>query len=138
MKRYGVPKDGEPFASFILAHEAGHILLHDNSAKAFSNQKTSQLSFIPPEDSAEEQANQFAGHLLLPTRTITKFNDAEMLAVLCNVPDQLAEERLAAVRRQERHLAGLKDYCRDCGDFAEVSNGLCNGCVHKVTAPKLG
>jgi hypothetical protein len=71
------PKDGEPFASFILAHEAGHILLHDNCAKAFSSNKSDQLSFIAPDDSAEEQANRFAGHLLLPSRTVTKFVDCE-------------------------------------------------------------
>jgi hypothetical protein len=130
---WAAAKAGDVFACFILAHEVGHILLHDNSAKAFSNTKADQLSFIGEGYSAEEQANCFAGHVLLPTQTVRKFNDKEMLAVLCNVPDKLAAERLATVRLIKKVLAGtnLTDYCWDCGHYTNVVGGICSQCRDK-------
>jgi hypothetical protein len=122
---------GETFACFVLAHEVGHILLHDSTAKAFSNNKAIQLSFIAEGDSAEEQANSFAGHLLVPTKTVQRFLDKDILAVLCNVPDELAADRLAAVRDTKAILANhaTMDYCIGCGGFAEVSMGVCSTCA---------
>jgi hypothetical protein len=128
---WAAAKVGDVFACFILAHEVGHILLHDHNAKAFSNIKADQLSFVEEGDSAEAQANSFAGHLLLPTQTVRKFNNAEMLAILCNVPDKLATERLGAIRLIKNILANtnLTDYCCDCGHYTEVSAGVCKTCT---------
>lgn len=127
---WAAAKAGDVFACFILAHEIGHILLHDNNAKAFSSAKEDRLSFVGDEDSAEGQANSFAGFLLIPTATVRKFNDEEMLAVLCNVPNQLAIERLGAVRSIKTVLArtNMTDYCSGCGHYTNVSRGICRNC----------
>ncbi|UWU87780.1 ImmA/IrrE family metallo-endopeptidase [Bradyrhizobium yuanmingense] len=128
---------GKTFASFVLAHEAGHILLHDSSAKAFSSSKSDQLSFVDEGESAEEQANSFAGHLLVPTRTVHRFPDKDLLAAVCNVPDELAADRLAAVSNAKAILAQhrMTDYCRGCGRFTEVALGICQSCTHDQLQP---
>ena len=36
---------GEPDARFIIAHEIGHLLLHDHDAKAFSNSPDDQIKY---------------------------------------------------------------------------------------------
>lgn len=130
-------KLGETFACFVLAHEIGHILLHDKTAKAFSNSKAEQLSFVGDGDSAEEQANSFAGHLLVPTRTVHRFPDKDLLATVCNVPDELAADRLTAVNNAKAILAqhSMTDYCRGCGRFTEVTLGVCRSCVHDQLQP---
>src|ERR1700689_2784201 len=63
-------KTDEPYARFVVAHEIGHIVLHDNSAKAFSNDKAAQISFADNGHSAEWQANVFAYHFLLPDSAV--------------------------------------------------------------------
>ncbi|MGY0574199.1 ImmA/IrrE family metallo-endopeptidase [Bradyrhizobium sp. RDM12] len=130
-------KLGKTFACFVLAHEVGHILLHDNTAKAFSSSKSEQLSFLGEGESAEEQANSFAGHLLVPTRTVHRFPDKDLLAAVCNVPDELAEDRLAAVSNAKAVLAQHRttDYCRGCGGFTEVTFGVCPSCKHDQLQP---
>jgi hypothetical protein len=127
---WAAAKVGDAFACFILAHEIGHILLHDNNAKAFSGDKADQLSFVGEGYSAEEQANCFAGHALLPTQTVQKFNDEEMLVVLCNVPEKLAAERLATVRLIKKVLTvtNLTDYCCSCGRYTDVFGNICKKC----------
>jgi Zn-dependent peptidase ImmA (M78 family) len=65
-------KSGDPYARFVIAHEIGHIVLHDNSAKAFSNDKSAQISFADDGHSAEWQANMFAYHFLLQIRSLNK------------------------------------------------------------------
>jgi hypothetical protein len=132
-------KLGETFACFVLAHEIGHILLHDSSAKAFSGSKKEQLSFVSDGESAEEQANCFAGHLLVPTSTVQRFPDKDLLAVLCNVPDELAADRLNARNAKAALIpTSVTDYCQSCGCFTEVSSGLCSKCTHgSATARRM-
>lgn len=136
---WAAAKAGEAFACFVLAHEVGHILLHDSSAKAFSHHKADQLSFVEEGESAEEQANSFAGHLLVPTKTVQKFPDKDMVAVLCNVPDKLADDRIRAVQQIKTTLVPhvLEDYCCGCGRFAAVSVGLCKECANKCAQHAL-
>lgn len=38
-------KAGGGYARFVIAHEIGHMVLHDHSAKAFSKDKSVQISF---------------------------------------------------------------------------------------------
>jgi hypothetical protein len=131
---WAAAKAGDSFACFVLAHEIGHILLHDNNAKAFSNNKADRLSFVDEGYSAEAQANSFAGHALIPTATARKFDDAEMLAILCNAPLAIAVDRLDAVRktRFEAQVAQTSDYCSGCGNFCDVSAGTCSDCSSRT------
>jgi hypothetical protein len=78
-------KAGDGYARFVIAHEIGHIVLHDDSAKAFSSDPSLQIQFAEKEYSAEWQANIFAGYFLLPDQVIERFNDEELLHIFCNV-----------------------------------------------------
>lgn len=89
---------GEPMARFIIAHEIGHVLLHDKSAKAFSNMGEGRAKFAN-ENCAEWQADTFAGHFLVPTELVLELQNAFSIATRCSVPRQMAEDRIFAVRR---------------------------------------
>jgi hypothetical protein len=50
------PRDaglGIPYARYVLAHEIGHIVLHDEFAVAFSDDKAAQLKYVQDEESGE-------------------------------------------------------------------------------------
>ncbi|MCE2932687.1 MAG: ImmA/IrrE family metallo-endopeptidase, partial [Hyphomicrobiales bacterium] len=55
-----------PETKWIVAHELGHIVLHDSHAKAFSSDPALRIKFTQPEYSAEDQADLFAYYLLMP------------------------------------------------------------------------
>lgn len=116
----------------MLAHEIGHILLHDHYANAFSSDKDAQVVFVgsTKEDFAEWQAITFAGHLLLPTHVVRKFNDALILAAASNAPDRLIKDRLAAVQSMKKVLS--RNYeghvCGTCSNFTLVRSGNWTKC----------
>ncbi|HEY6577817.1 MAG TPA: ImmA/IrrE family metallo-endopeptidase [Rhizomicrobium sp.] len=111
---------GDSYPRFVMAHEIGHLVLHDRSAKAFSQDKSDQIQFIDNEESAEWQANIFAGHFLLPDAVIQKIAQVSFIASICQVPEALALERVIAFRRvqerKNRTFAG--GYCSKCGNFS--------------------
>jgi IrrE N-terminal-like domain len=123
---------GDPDARFILAHEIGHLILHDHQAKAFSNDPDAQIKFAMNEYSAEWQANTFAAHFLLPTHIVAALGCAQALVERCSVPRQLAEDRLWAVQRAKlRSIPCEGDACDECGNFTLVRDGgsmKCNVC----------
>jgi hypothetical protein len=131
-------KAGQTHEAFIAAHEIGHILLHDVTAKEFSNESEARISFRKSDDeSAEWQAHIFAGHLLLPTSVVQKIDDHDRLAFLCNAPDGLVAERLVTVRKIKKVLNPprvfarplLQDYCTGCGHFKDIAEGgVCCDC----------
>jgi hypothetical protein len=116
---------GEGYARFVLAHEAGHLLLHDNSAKAFSQDKTAQIGFAENGHSAEWQANTFAGHFLLPSSVVQQINDFQLIMIRCNVTERLALERVIAVKREETRINRVfgGGYCGECGNFSLRRDG---------------
>lgn len=119
---------------FVAAHEIGHIMLHDETAKEFSSEAEARIPFRREDDeSAEWQAHKFAGHLLLPTRAVQKIDDPEKLEFLCNAPGQLVTERLATVRSIKKILNGpqIEDYCVGCGCLTAVARGVCTNCEKK-------
>src|SRR5262249_25437440 len=115
-------KAGEEYARYVIAHEVGHIVLHDHHAKSFSKDPSDQLRFADDGQSAEWQANTFARHFLLPDPVVQKIRDMTLLASLCLVPEAVALERILAVKReqdrQNRVFGG--GFCSDCGNFSLV------------------
>jgi Zn-dependent peptidase ImmA (M78 family) len=63
-------KSGKAYARFVVAHEVGHIVLHDHSAQAFSSDPSLQIRFAEKEHSAEWQANKFAQYFLLSDEAV--------------------------------------------------------------------
>ncbi len=114
---------GEPQARFVLGHEAGHLLLHSASAKAFSTDKEERLKFDRKEFSAEWQADTFAENLFVPLELVSAVADAPALARICGVTEAQARGRLSAVRPRSRdELSG--ELCPGCGNFTLVRNGV--------------
>lgn len=124
-------REGHTEEQVIVAHEIGHIMLHDDEAKQFSRDESLQINFADDENSAEWQANRFADHLLVPTRLAQQYNDAIQIAFLCNVPDYFAHERLANVRQIKKVLDPtlFGEPCLRCGDFSVVESAA--GCSCK-------
>jgi IrrE N-terminal-like domain len=131
-KIWELAERGDSYACWVLAHEIGHILLHDHYANAFSSDKNAQVIFVgsTKEDFAEWQAITFAGHLLLPTHVVQKFNDALILAAASNAPDRLVKDRLAAVQNMKKVLS--RNYegqiCGTCSNFTLVRIGNWTKC----------
>ncbi|MCG6204144.1 ImmA/IrrE family metallo-endopeptidase [Rhodopseudomonas sp. HC1] len=116
----------------IIAHEIGHIMLHDDNAKPYSQDGSRQIAFADQEDSAEWQAHRFADHVLVPTELAQQINDVDRIAVICNVTDAFAAERLEAVRAIKKPLNKLStDPCPDCGSdliFIDGQAKICSWC----------
>jgi hypothetical protein len=120
---------GEPYARFIIAHEIGHLLLHDHFEKGFSAGAERYVKSFPKEYSAEWQANTFASYFLLPTHLVEAFGDTEALTKSCGVLRQLAEDRVKAVygaRSRAELFSG--DACCNCGNFTVQHDGRCLKC----------
>jgi IrrE N-terminal-like domain len=129
----------EAYPRFVIAHEVGHLALHDHTAKAFSRDKSAQIRFADNGQSAEWQANIFAGHLLLPTSVVERIDDLVELAFQGQVPVEVALERLLTVRketiRKNRVFEG--DFCNKCGNFSLKRVGLllrCEICPNVLSA----
>jgi hypothetical protein len=126
---------GDSDACEILAHEIGHILLHDHYANAFSSDKDGQKLFAgtSKEDFAEWQAITFAGHLLIPSHVARRYSDSKILSAVTNTPEKLAKGRLAAILNEKKVLnpSYEGEMCEGCGDFTLVREGrrlTCDNC----------
>ena len=74
---------------FTVAHEIGHAMLHKNiRTEGFARRIKPKAAY----ESAEWQADTFAGYLLVPNRAIerSRFNASDISA-LCRVSQQCAE-----------------------------------------------
>jgi hypothetical protein len=122
-------KEGRSKEREIIAHEIGHVFLHDDDAKPFSRDGTSQIRFADQEYSAEWQAHRFADHLLIPTALAQEIDDADHIAFVCNVTEEFATERLAAVRAIKKPINSFsKQPCPDCGSNTIISYPLGDKC----------
>ncbi|WP_082364023.1 ImmA/IrrE family metallo-endopeptidase [Rhodopseudomonas sp. AAP120] len=116
----------------IIAHEIGHILLHDDNAKPYSQDGARQIRIGEQEDSAEWQAHRFADHLLVPTELAQQIDDIDRIAIACNVTEAFAAERLEAVRAIKKPLSVYStEPCPTCGSNLLLAQGrakICNWC----------
>jgi IrrE N-terminal-like domain len=123
---------GEPRAREILAHELGHIVMHNHFALPFSNADAERLRSVSPEESAETQATWFADYILLSDKCVESMKDKETILSCILVPSELAERRI-----QDFYNAGLKpkDICRQCGCISVLHfefDNICDDCVGNI------
>jgi hypothetical protein len=121
---------GQAYARFIVAHEIGHIVLHDQFAVAFSQGGQAQLNYLQDEESGEWQANVFAGYFLAPDHLVLKLQDPDVIAGLCVITDELAVKRLSEASANKSVLSPTYegDMCGECGNFTLLRNGTCMKC----------
>lgn len=122
-------KIGEPGACFVLNHELGHIIEHDKSAKAFSNEDAKRLSAWPKEERAEWQADTFADFVSLPLKFVRAFNlDRLRLSIECNVPMRVVDRQIARLQSRRNYVG---EACSNCGNLTIVRTGTdfkCDTC----------
>ena len=89
---------------FSIAHELGHILLHDvDGATVFNREPT------PDDDPLEHEANVFASRVLAPLCILNGIgvSSAEEIAELCRISVTAATvrwERLCKIRERDRDM----------------------------------
>jgi Zn-dependent peptidase ImmA (M78 family) len=116
-------KIGDPESKGIVAHEVGHIILHDHHAKAFSHDRVNPKFYVK-ETSAEWQANTFVDYFLLPDHIVIAYSDVKELAKSCSVTQDLARHRLDAVAEARRPRPKIEgDFCIKCGQFTVRRGG---------------
>jgi uncharacterized protein DUF955 len=129
-------KRGDSDACEILAHEIGHILLHDHYANAFSSDVTQQKLFAgtSKEDFAEWQAITFASHLMVPTYVAQRFPRIDILTAATNAPERLVAARLETVKNTKKILSAIyeEDVCSRCGNLTLLRSG------HLITCATCG
>mgnify|MGYP001162087913 FL=1 len=97
--------------NFTLAHEFGHIFLdHLIIPKELKTSSQKQIE--------EEEANEFAGRLLMPERLIltSNFVSQKEVAKSFNVSDQALWKRLNHLKRLDLLKAPVVNVCENCGN----------------------
>jgi len=132
-------RTGDAFARFVVAHEVGHILLHDHSAQPFSYDPAVQNQWCEDENSAEWQANTFAYHFLLPDELVRQHYDVDALVEFCGVNESTARERLEKIVEADKRAARVKqsngEACPECMNFTLEENpegSSCTRCGTKI------
>lgn len=92
-KIWTAARNNEPYARYVLAHEIGHLYLHDHFDLAYSIGREYQIRFAEDINSAEWQANEFAHYFLVPDNVVKIFTKSEDIAAICEVEDRVAEKR---------------------------------------------
>lgn len=96
----------DPDANYVIAHELGHVVLHDYHAQPYSGVKRDWIDF--KEQSAEWQANRFADCFLVSDEEIIEYVSPDVIATKCRVPIDVAERRF-------HEIAKLAEFsCREC------------------------
>ncbi|MBW4706166.1 ImmA/IrrE family metallo-endopeptidase [Roseobacter sp. YSTF-M11] len=85
-------------ARFTLAHEFGHYLLHTGQNQPFERAMPGQK--LRAFESAEKQADRFAGTLLMPKGLITIFDTPETVSFKFGVSKAAATVRLDKISKE--------------------------------------
>jgi hypothetical protein len=116
-------EDNYPWARKVMAHELGHIALHEHYTPAFSGNKD---KWIPiNERSGEWQADRFSEYYLVRDCDIITYATPNRIANCCAVEYDLA------IRRLGLKFAFSGEVCSNCGQFRLVQHGIsliCDNC----------
>ena len=119
---------GEPKAREILAHELGHIMMHDHHALPYSNSGDKRLNFVRPEESAESQASHYADCLLLNRKILNPYLTVDEVMLFASVPRDLAERRLADYKVEHRPTGQSCPTCYSSDTWIEQGLIVCKHC----------
>ena len=117
---------GEPESRYIIAHELGHIVMHNDYKREFSPITAYNKSFITDVQHSEWQANTFAGHFLAPAKFLSNKTTPEDLARQFDFPLAYANDYLTTKSVPNRRYIG--EACTDCANFTLVRCGTSLTC----------
>jgi Zn-dependent peptidase ImmA (M78 family) len=115
-------KLGEPEARRVVAHEVGHLVLHDHYAQPFSADESAQIKFVQKEERGEWQADTFASYFLLAKRVLASYQTAKEVAQAASIPTDVAEDRVAAAREEQLRQERIARSRKYTGDFCTCGN----------------
>lgn len=131
---------GDAEARRILAHEIGHIWLHQDERFRFSEVAKDEHNFIPNEELVEWQAHTFADNFLMPVSSISSFQNLSDLIDYCEmfhpVPDDVVQRQfLIASDKRRSYFKPMYDgrICPKCGGErvqSLLSYQKCDDCGH--------
>jgi hypothetical protein len=117
-----------PWARKVLAHELGHIALHEHYTPTFSGEKD---KWIPiNERSGEWQADRFSEYYLVHDCDILHHVTPNRIANYCAVEYDLA------VRRLGPRFTFSGEICPNCGQIRLIQHGIsfiCDDCEHEFS-----
>jgi predicted SprT family Zn-dependent metalloprotease len=111
---------GVPDARFIIAHELGHIVLHDHYAQPFSGIKKDWIQF--DQESAEWQANVFAEYFLISDVELKTYMSLFELGMHCSV------DKSVATRRVQAKYKACGYSCPECRADSVIQIGITQKC----------
>ncbi len=108
---------------FSIAHEIGHIILHNPTGATVLNREMS-----PNDDPLENEANVFASRLLAPLCVLHFLNvrTPEEISELCNISliaAQIRYNRLCAIRERDRDMRERTG--RGCFLLSRLERAVC-------------
>lgn len=113
---------GEPKARYILAHELGHLILHDHYVQPYSDQRN---TVFQEETSTEWQAHKFAELFLIRDCDLDHLHTPRQIALSCSVETEVVRKRFG------RRFSVVGDFCAECGGASTVrvdSVTQCDSC----------
>lgn len=128
---WALAKAGSGYVAFVIAHEIGHLIFHSNLAKGFSNDPVQQVNYAENGNSAEWQANTFAGHFLLPSLVVELFESPEQIVECCSAWEEIAQSRFSDVHDKKNDLANMwasQQACANCGNLGLARIGTVSRC----------
>lgn len=92
---YEALHNGDGRSRFTIAHEIGHLLMHENVSLARDQ--------VPPKayEDSEWQADVFAAELLVPLHVAAMYNDPSELSMTMGVSFTCAKNRISEARKQK-------------------------------------
>jgi hypothetical protein len=126
---------GNAASKAIVAHEFAHAVLHDKSAKNFSNDPLLQLKFAAKEYSAEWQAITWSDHFLLPDYLLAIDSDLDAIIEWHGIDEYVARRRLSIYQNKKarKKQNQCTEFCKNCGQASVIYKGggkLCLDCKH--------
>lgn len=103
---------GSPEAIYIIAHECGHIILHNHNCLRLSIDPDTKLRAFDREELAEWQAHRFARALVAPISIAKFFTNPDHLSECLNISLDNAARRIEDI--SELRLISRKQF-RSCG-----------------------
>lgn len=90
-------------ARWTMAHELGHLMLHDSAVPmARAPAAYQRMKNLPAYASTEKQAEKFAAAFLMPDWVVRRYNTAASLSQACGVSFRAASIQLEKAERKGR------------------------------------